>query len=315
MQRNMSAPSMDPFGNSMQSVLKQQNNVSEILNYDFIDPSEEYISIRDKENAYQQYPVSPNTNFYPNFGEGEQSFNHYNTKTSLYGVNDQSIKHRSSTPHYLEHKSNTGIRSHNYSPLSQHRSSLGKSPSNKILADVGNNLYESSGKKKLNLASSSVKVMKKVFDEDYSLNSPSRKALQEQTDEEQDHSQYQDERSKEMTQTNRKKIPEISFDVLDKSYQLFLDKLKMNPKMEDATIDDYIAESIENFNHSNQYMRIGAAINLFDILYYNSSAILPEHVIQISTQIFNIILHFHASEDFYSLYLAFEVIRKSFFPL
>ena len=82
--------------------------------------------------------------------------------------------------------------------------------------------------------------------------------------------------------------------------------------MNNATIDDYIGESIEYLKHPDQHMRIGAIINLFDILYYNASAILPIHAEQICEQIFNLLPHFHNSEDFYFIYLTLEVLRNFF---
>ena len=309
MQKNTSALSSDPYDNNTQTTLNQYQNSSGILNYDFIDPGEDLPSGADKENSFN-HPYSQNTNLHVTSTDDNMYFMKSNShsKASPVKIVDQSsyLRNKNSTPRNVDHKSHYSVRTKSYSPLS--KSSAKVSPTHKAAQDSGNNFYESSGKKKLNLASSSVQVMKKVFDEDYSLSSPKKRGSQ---GDQAENLEYEDIRNRDsMGSSNRLKTSGVSFELLDKSYQIFFNKLKVNPKMVNATIDDYIDESIEYLRHSDLHLRIGAVINLFDILYYNTSAILPDHVTQICTQIFNLLPQYHSVGDSNFLYLTMEVLRK-----
>ena len=316
MQRNLSAPYIDhQQTNNMQAGFKNTQNQSSLLSYDFIDPSEDFYSVADKENSLHQHSLPQNPNLYSSQTYKEQIGSKYNSvfRGSPVKISDESGRNRSVTPPYLDYQSTTGLRSQNYSPLANSRASVKRSPPRKASNEMSNTLYESSGQKKVNLGTSSVQVMRKVFDEDYSLSSPNRKARRDD-DEDDEQAEYQKEKSITLQKGNKNpRSQEVNFDFLDEAYQIFLNKLKVNPKMNNATIDDYISESIEYLKHPDQHMRIGAIINLFDILYYNASAILPTHAEQISDQIFNLLPHFHNSEDFYFVYLTLEVLRKTFF--
>ena len=311
MQKNTSALSSDPYDNNTQTTLNQYQNSSGILNYDFIDPGDDLPSGADKENSFNN-PYSQNTNLYVNSTEDNLSFTKSNShnKASPVKIVDQSsyLRNKNSTPRNVDHKSHYSVRTKSYSPLG--KSSAKVSPTHKIAQESGSNFYESSGKKKLNLASSSVQVMKRVFDEDYSLSSPKKRGSQ--GIDQAENLEYEDIRNRDsMGSSNNLKPAGVSFELLDKSYQIFFNKLKVNPKMVNATIDDYIDESIEYLRHSDLQLRIGAVINLFDILYYNTSAILPDHVTQICTEIFNLLPQYHSTGDFNFLYLTMEVLRKS----
>jgi hypothetical protein len=78
---------------------------------------------------------------------------------------------KSTTPRQFEAKPTVPLRTHTYSPIG----SAYKDVPQHATFEPGSFFYESPGKKKINLRNSSVKVMRKVFDEEYSLASPSKK--------------------------------------------------------------------------------------------------------------------------------------------
>ncbi len=302
----MSPSNTDPTRSAYPSNKKSIGNTPTALTYDFIDPSEDYVSIQDKENSFQQYSIPSQINYhFPNH-ERSNSFQQPPIRPSPAKFEDKtSVKNRGSVPHYIESKPNSALRSHNYSPVSNQRSTR-RSPSHKALIETGNNVYDS-GQKVINFNPSSIQVMRKVFDEDYSLVSPQPQFIVNHEEE------HHKPNGKDNSQLENPENPqEIDFEILDQAYQIFLNKLKMNPKLNNSTIDDYIYESIEYLKIPNQSMKIGAIINLFDIIFYNSSSINSEHVVQISTQMFSLVHQFYASDDFYILYLALEVLRKHY---
>ena len=175
--------------------------------------------------------------------------------------------------------------------------------------EPGSFFYESPGKKKINLGTSSVQIMKKVFDEEYSLHSPSRKKL---SGKEAHESFLQTEKSSQGSRTGRIKEPEINFEILNNAYRTFLEKLHLNPMMQNADVYTYINESLSYFNYPDTDLKLGAIINIFDMLYYNKPNITEEQLNSISLQLLNIIPKYQALEDFYLLFFSHETLGKNF---
>jgi hypothetical protein len=319
MNRNSAGPTNDQRRSASQSLTKQQ--LSGILNYDFIDPGEDYPSARAKENSFTQHLAPGYTSMYTSFPvEDERSSIKFNGtgKFSPTRTLDQSMSSKSKgpAPPNIDYKSNSAVRTKSYSPINSHKKATRRSPQHsRGTAEMSQSVYESSGQKKMNMPSSSVNVMRRVFDEDYSLSSPNKRIINESQDVvgDIDASWRIEEKSRDhMTsmQMSRPKGPEVNFEFLDRSYQILLAKIKANPNMSEASMDDYIKESVEYLTNSDMMLRTGALINLFDILYYNAHAIIPEYVIMISTQIFNLLPHYYTTDDFYFSYLSMEILRK-----
>ena len=234
-------------------------------NVDSFEPRQEPVSVRNtNQNSPQQF--LSNNNLYSRGGlESESTFTSHNfvETSSPIKVQDQSmssVKHQS---FQAELKSVGPVRSQTYSPV-HNVTSTSKSPSKKDGAfEPGYMFYESPGQKKINLTNSSKQVLKRVFDTEYSVDSPSKKKLAEKQEE-----MYQTFKFTESPQDVSSQIPatntrsqEINFEFLQRSQQLFLNKLKANPKTENAPIEDIISESIEYLKHLNQHLRVGAILN------------------------------------------------------
>jgi hypothetical protein len=83
------------------------------------------------------------------------------------------------------------------------------------------------------------------------------------------------------------KSDELDFDYMQRGHQLFLNKLKANPKIETATLEDILVESIDYLRHLSQLIRVGAIINIFEILYNEKQNLGITTINQITTQIFH----------------------------
>ncbi len=203
------------------------------------------------------------------------------------------------------------IRTHTYSPVHDKRPlySYRKGSPTSMSFEPGSFFYESPGKKKINLGTSSVQVMKKVFDEEYSLHSPSRKKLETQES-------FQElskaEKSSQGSRSARIREPEINFEILNNAYKSFLEKLHLNPMMQNADVYTYINESLSYFSYPDTDLKLGAIINIFDMIYYNKPNISEEQLNTICLQLLNYIPRYQALEDFYLLYFSLETLGKLF---
>lgn len=283
---------------------------------EIIEPRQDYVSIRNTNyNSPQQY--MNNSNLYSRGGnESEPTLTTHNfvETSSPIKVQDQSVSSISKNQSFqADYKSIGPVRTQTYSPVNN-PNLVSKSPSKKESTfEPGYLFYESPGQKKINLTNSSKMVLKKVFDTEYSVDSPSKKKLFEKQESE----LYQTFKFTESTQDVTSQMPsatlisqEINFEFLQRSQQLFLNKLKANPKTEKAAIEDIVSESIDYLKHLNQHLRVGAILNIFEILFNQRYNIGPGTLGQITSALFNMLPQYHASNDFYMLYFTMETLSK-----
>jgi hypothetical protein len=107
----------------------------------------------------------------------------------------------------------------------------------------------------------------------------------------------------------------LDFNMLNQAYLFFLETSRTNPNLQDAPIEVYIDDSLGFVNHSNVLLRIGALINIFEIVHYNRDAIPPEQISQICAQIIPLIAKYQGSEEFLTLFCALEVIGELSFGI
>lgn len=234
------------------------------------------------------------------------------SSTSPVKVMDQSLQSTSSnrniTPLHFDPKASGPIRTYTYSPVNSSKlgSSMNKgSPQTNF--DPGNFFYESPGKKKINLNNSSVQVMKKVFDEEFSLHSPSKKKT---TDTELYESIRLQSHGDQSSSKSDFRPQEIERDILHDAYKTFWENLQSNPEMKNATIDAYVGESLSCLSHSDDYLRLGAIINIFDMIYYTRASIPPDQISQICSYILDLLPKYYTVDDLYCLYCSLEVLGK-----
>jgi len=215
----------------------------------------------------------------------------------------------------LERKPTTNqIRTQTYSPVHGKRPlySNQKGSPTSMSFEPGSFFYESPGKKKISLGTSSVQVMKKVFDEEYSLHSPSRKKFSEKETQESFQEHLKTEKSSQGSRSARIREPEINFEILNHAYRSFLEKLHLNPMMQNADVYTYISESLSYFSYPETDLKLGAIINIFDMIYYNKPNISEEQLSTICLQLLNYIPRYQVLDDFYLLYFSLETLGKFF---
>ena len=256
---------------------------------------------------------------YKNISGGKSPKSAFNTSSpvKVFDQSSYSAELRSGTPQLFEARSNAPVRTGTYSPVSNSKiaSSNQKQNIHGTSFDPGSFFYESPGKKLINLGNSSVQVMKKVFDEDYSLHSPSKKKAYEDELKESSRASKNEQKNLNISQPSEQSNSEIDSEILNHAYKVFLEKLQSNPKMQSATIDLYISESLGYLLHPSNSMKLGAIINLFDMLYYNRDKLTEDQISHICTQFINLLPRYSASDDPYLIYCSLEVLGNISFPL
>ena len=229
---------------------------------------------------------------YKNISGGKSPKSAFNSSSpvKIFDQFSHSAEVRSGTPQPLEAKSNALVRSGTFSPVSNSKIGSSNQKQNNYgpSFEPGSFFYESPGKKLINLGNSSVQVMKKVFDEDYSLHSPSKKKVHEDELKESFTSSLNERKNPNISQHSEQPNSEIDSEVLNHAYKVFLEKLQSNPKMQAATIDLYISESLGYLLHPSNSMKLGAIINLFDMLYYNRDKLTEDQISHICIQLINL---------------------------
>lgn len=297
------------------------NNPSRNAGSDLLEPKDEIFSMR---NNFQNSPSQRGQyNQHSKVQDNDQQYgnNQNGENTSPIKVHDQTNSSITKLQSSFENlKIGGGIRSQTYSPLNNSNlSSVKKSPVKKdgSTFDPGNIFYESPGhKKNPNFTSSSKNVMKKVFDTEYSLDSPSKKKTIERGQGEQLYQTFKNDKNAQeeidKLNANYLKNNEINYEFLERSQQLFANKLKANPKTENGNVDDIIAESLEYLKHLNHHLRVGAILNIFDILSNDNGNVGPGNLAQITSTLLTLLPQYQQAGDFNLMLFSLEVLCKEY---
>jgi len=203
------------------------------------------------------------------------------------------------------------VRTETYSPVNSIRVLLSHQKGSPKLTDFdpGSFFYESPGTKKINFGNSSIKIMQKVFDQEYSLHSPSkRKAAENEF--------YESFRQADSLQTNNNAINNpgltkrfnLDFEILNNAYKTFLEKLQSDLNIKNVVISSYVSRSLEYLNHPDFDYKLGSLLIIFDMIYYNKSRITEEQIAQVCAAILSMLPEYQALEDHYLLSSALEIL-------
>ena len=178
--------------------------------------------------------------------------------------------------------------------------------------------YESPGKPKPLISKTSKAIMKRVFDEEFSLESQSQKRQMEKTMN--DFSKFNRSMTSAMEGLSTQRVPEneskpsdifnIDYQYLEICQKNYFQNINADGEKVPETLDEQLNMTFQNFTTSDQRTRIGAILTLFELIYQNDNLIQSTQATEILTCLFEQLPSFYDNQDFYMELITLEIISN-----
>ena len=200
------------------------------------------------------------------------------------------------------------LRTQTYSPINTSKILLSQQKGSPKLTDFdpGSFFYESPGIKKINFGNSSIKIMQKVFDQDYSLHSPSKRKAAENEFYESFRQADESQNVNVIRNPLLTKRLNVDFEILNNAYKTFIEKLAKDHNAKDTISSLRI--SVSYLTHPDFDFKLGALLIIFDMISHNKSNLSEDQLAQVCAAILSVLPEYHALEDTYLLSSALEIL-------
>lgn len=182
---------------------------------------------------------------------------------------------------------------------------------------------------------SSKQIMKRVFDEEFALNSSARKKSKSPLNTEKRGSPSEFDKMNTMAanllkmslleNNNNEEIPknihihaksekevfyddELDLEVFEQSYKTFLNRISADSEFQKCDNDQKIKVLLEHFTHEQTELAIGSSVFLWEILYKYKSSLNQQNIELILDRCFSLIEPVYLSKNFYLLISLLEII-------